>query len=64
MLVVDARRWFAWAPFATAVAHIFEEFVFPGGFMSWYRRYRGPAAASVNPRFLVIINFVLLGVWL
>ena len=30
--------------------------------MSWYRHYRGPEATSVNPRFLFIINFVLLAV--
>jgi hypothetical protein len=44
------------------MAHMFEEFVLPGGFMSWYSRYRGSEATSVNPRFLVIINFVLLAV--
>jgi hypothetical protein len=58
----DVGIWLAWAPLATAMAHMFEEFVLPGGFMSWYSRYRGSEATSVNPRFLVIINFVLLAV--
>jgi Protein of unknown function with HXXEE motif len=62
MLTPDVGAWFAWAPLATALAHIFEEFVFPGGFMSWYSRYRGPKVVSVNPRFLVIINVVLVAV--
>lgn len=39
--------------------HMFEEFVFPGGFMAWYRRYRDDGA-RVTVRFLVIINAALL----
>ena len=51
--------WLLWAPLVFACLHIFEEFAWPGGFMSWYRRYRA-GAASVKPRFLVIINALLL----
>ena len=53
-------QWFLWAPLAAALAHICEEFVWPGGFMNWYRRYRGPSVRSITPRFLVIVNVILL----
>src|ERR1700691_5276986 len=57
-------RWLLWAPLAPACAHIFEEFAWPGGFMRWYREYRGPAASRITPRFLVLINAALLiGCW-
>ena len=55
-------QWLLWAPLAAALVHICEEFVWPGGFMSWYRRYRGPSSSSITPRFLVIVNVVLLAV--
>jgi len=55
-------QWLLWAPLAAAVVHIFEEFVWPGGFMSWYRRYRGPSISSITPRFLIIVNVILLAV--
>ena len=40
--------------------HILEEFVFPGGFMTWDRAYRPEIAKSINPRFLIIVNALLL----
>lgn len=55
-------QWLLWAPLTAALAHIFEEFVWPGGFMSWYRRYRGSSVQSITPRFLVIVNVILLAV--
>jgi len=55
-------QWLLWAPLAVAVLHIFEEFVWPGGFMNWYRRYRGTSAGSITPRFLLIVNVILLAV--
>ena len=55
-------QWLLWGPLAAALAHICEEFVWPGGFMSWYRRYRGPSVHSITPRFLVIVNVILLAV--
>ena len=55
-------QWLPWAPLTAALAHILEEFVWPGGFMSWYRRYRGPSVQSITPRFLVIVNGILLAV--
>lgn len=49
-----------WAPLCVAVLHIFEEFVFPGHFPEWYRKYKPELKASITPRFLVIINALLL----
>jgi hypothetical protein len=40
--------------------HILEEFVFPGGFMTWDRAYRPEIAKGINPRFLIIVNALLL----
>jgi hypothetical protein len=62
--MAPAGRWLLWAPLAAACAHIVEEFAWPGGFMAWYREYRGPAASRITPRFLVFINAALLiGCW-
>jgi uncharacterized protein with HXXEE motif len=48
----------SWAPLGGACIHVFEEFVWPGGFPRWYRAYRANAR-SVSRRFLVIINVLL-----
>lgn len=53
-------NWLAWAPLAAASLHIVEEFGFPGGFMAWYRRSRPSIRSSVTPRFLIIVNVLLL----
>ncbi len=50
---------FLWLPLGAVAAHLIEEFVWPGGFGAWYRRYRPERAASVTTSFLVIINVVL-----
>ncbi|MEP7014969.1 MAG: HXXEE domain-containing protein [Verrucomicrobiota bacterium] len=50
----------AWSLTAAAGVHIFEEFVFPGGFKQWWSAYQPEVAASVSNRWLVIINAVLL----
>ncbi len=52
--------WLPWAPLVAACLHIVEEFLFPGGFPAWYRRWRGADSTSVTPRFLVIINGLML----
>jgi Protein of unknown function with HXXEE motif len=49
-----------WAPLCAASLHIFEEFVFPGGFTEWYKGYRPEIQKSITTRFLVIINVALL----
>jgi hypothetical protein len=51
--------WLPWAPLGAVILHIFEEFVYPGGFVAWYRRYRVDAS-RITTRFLIIINAVLL----
>lgn len=42
----------------SAVAHIVEEFAFPGGFAVWYRNYKSAQASSFSNRYLVVINIV------
>ena len=49
---------FLWLPLLAVAAHLIEEFIWPGGFPEWYRRYRPERAASVTTRFLVIVNAV------
>jgi hypothetical protein len=51
--------WLPWAPLGAVILHIFEEFVYPGGFVAWYRRYRVDAS-RITTRFLIIINAALL----
>jgi hypothetical protein len=45
-----------WLPLGAVLLHLFEEFVWPGGFAEWYRWYRPERAASVTTGFLVWIN--------
>ena len=49
-----------WASLVAVTAHLFEEFVFPGGFLAWHRLYRPQHAASITPRFALIANGLLL----
>jgi hypothetical protein len=49
-----------WWPLFAAVLHIVEEFVFPGGFADWDRRYRPAVRSSVTPGFHLVANTVLL----
>jgi len=49
-----------WMPLVAATIHIFEEFVWPGGFAQWYREYRPDISASISPQFLIGINALLL----
>ena len=48
------------APTVAIVLHIIEEFVFPGGFLSWHRNYRPQHTRSISPKFAIIINALLL----
>jgi hypothetical protein len=50
--------WLRWALLPAAGIHIFEEFVFPGGFPAWYRTYRADPS-RITTRFLVIVNVAL-----
>jgi hypothetical protein len=45
-----------WLPLGAILLHLFEEFVWPGGFAEWYRWYRPERAASVTTGFIVRIN--------
>ncbi len=49
---------FLWLPLVAIAAHLVEEFVWPGGFAEWYRRYPPGRTAKVSTRFLVIVNIV------
>ena len=51
--------WLRWVLLPAACVHIFEEFVFPGGFPAWFRGYR-PDPSRITRRFLVLINAALL----
>ena len=51
-----------WLPGIFAALHIFEEFVWPGGFLDWYRRYRPEISASLTPRFVIVVNAALLAI--
>jgi Protein of unknown function with HXXEE motif len=53
-------NWLYWAPFGAASLHIVEEFVYPGGFAAWDRRYRPAIRHSITGRFHLIINGLLL----
>lgn len=52
--------WLYWAPLGAASLHIFEEFVYPGGFAAWDRQYRPGIRNSITPQFHVIMNGLLL----
>src|SRR5215213_5676722 len=47
-----------WFPAGAVAAHVFEEFVWPGGFAEWSRRYPPGQTVTVTPRFLLRINAV------
>jgi hypothetical protein len=49
-----------WWPLIAASLHIWEEFVFPGGFADWDRRYRPVYRESITPRFHLFINSLLI----
>jgi Protein of unknown function with HXXEE motif len=52
---------FVWLPVAAVTAHLCEEFIWPGGFASWYRGYPPGHSATVSVRFLVLINALFVG---
>jgi hypothetical protein len=51
-----------WTLPISVLLHITEEFVFPGGYIAWDRKYRPQMAKSINPRFLIIINVLLFAI--
>lgn len=42
--------------------HITEEFLYPGGFMAWWKNYEPAKAKSITSRYLIIINVLLLAI--
>lgn len=52
-------NWLWWAPLLAALAHIFEEFVYPGGFADWDRAYRPKFRSSITPRLHLVVNAAL-----
>jgi hypothetical protein len=50
----------AWSLFICAALHITEEFLWPGGFVRWYRLYRPKFASSMTARFFVVVNGIAL----
>jgi len=53
--------WFA-GPLIAASLHVCEEFVYPGGFRSWYASYRPEIASSLTARYLFVVNAIMLAV--
>jgi hypothetical protein len=53
-------KWLWWAPLFAALAHIVEEFVYPGGFADWDRAYRPQYRSSITGRVHIIINAALI----
>ncbi len=51
--------WIWWAPLFASLLHIFEEFVYPGGFADWDRAYRPEFTQSITPRFHLMVNALL-----
>ena len=55
-----AMTWLWWAPLGSAALHIGEEFVYPGGFAAWDRKYRPSIRRSITTRLHVVVNALLL----
>ena len=53
-------NYFYWLPLLCVLLHFGEEFVWPGGFLAWYRAYRPEFAASLTVRFVVVVNGLLI----
>ena len=43
----------------SVIFHITEEFVFPGGFLGWYRNYKQTVSSSFTSTYIVLINSIL-----
>jgi hypothetical protein len=47
---------------ACIMMHVTEEFLFPGGFIDWYKEFRPALAAGIKPGYIVWINTLMIGV--
>jgi hypothetical protein len=54
--------WLLAGPLTASSLHVFEEFVYPGGFRKWYASYRPEIASSLSVRYLTVVNAVMLAV--
>ncbi len=52
-------KWLWWAPLFAVLAHIMEEFVYPGGFADWDRAYRSQYRSSITGRVHIVVNAAL-----
>jgi len=47
-------------PLFASLLHVGEEFVWPGGFLAWHRRYRPELSRSITARNAIVLNAVLI----
>ena len=47
---------------ACVMLHVTEEFLFPGGFIDWYKEFRPALAAGIKPGYIVWINTLMMAV--
>ncbi|TAM58968.1 MAG: HXXEE domain-containing protein [Rhodanobacter sp.] len=47
-------------PLFAGLLHVGEEFVWPGGFLAWHRRYRPELSRSITARNAMVLNTVLI----
>jgi len=47
-------------PLFASLLHIVEEFVWPGGFLTWHLRYRPELARSITARNAIVLNGILI----
>ena len=46
---------------AFVMLHVTEEFLFPGGFIEWYKEFRPALAKGIKPGYIVWINTLMMG---
>ena len=47
---------------AAILLHVTEEFLYPGGFIEWYKQFRPALADGIKPGYIVWINSLMVGV--
>jgi len=47
---------------ACIMMHVTEEFLFPGGFIEWYKEFRPALASGIKPGYIVWINALMIGI--
>ncbi len=59
-LILEELMSLLWLLPSVAIAHVFEEFFFPGGFGDWDRQYRRDFTASITTPFHIVINIIFI----